>query len=436
MKKLLTFIALTAMALPAFAQVSGTVFRDFNANGMKDNSPTFNEPFVQGVTVTVYNSAGTPTVTTTNASGAYSFTGLTLPLRIEFSGLQLGDYASKSGTANASSVQFYTAASSTANFAVNYPEDYCQASPYITLSTFYNGNPLGGGTSANRGAIVSFLYSDATDITTPVPPSLRQDGTTALMGAVYGLAYHKTAKKVFSAAFLKRHVGWGPLGIGGLYVTDYSTGGAGVTSSFINLTTLGVILLPATLPTAAPTALLTNSGATSRNLPNTLDAPSNDADAFTWVGKAGMGDMDISEDGNKLYIANLADRNIIVVDITNYIATGTVPTSTEISSITVPLPTCSNGVARLFGLKLYKGVLYVGATCTGENAGATISDVNISVKALNLSDNTWTTVVAPYTLNYTKGAAQGSISTTWNTWTDNDLTYDFQGNYTKYIHPV
>ncbi len=33
----------------ANAQVSGTVFRDFNANGTKDTTTTFNEPFVEVV---------------------------------------------------------------------------------------------------------------------------------------------------------------------------------------------------------------------------------------------------------------------------------------------------------------------------------------------------------------------------------------------------
>ncbi|MEZ4982927.1 MAG: hypothetical protein R2769_15355 [Saprospiraceae bacterium] len=36
-------------------------------------------------------------------------------------------------------------------------------------------------------------------------------------GSVYGLAYDRFSKTLYTSAFLKRHVGMGPLGIGGLY---------------------------------------------------------------------------------------------------------------------------------------------------------------------------------------------------------------------------
>ena len=145
------FLLLTQQA--ANAQVSGTVFRDFNANGVKDNSTSFNETFVQGVTVTAYDAAGTPTATTTDASGAYSFTGLTLPLRIEFSGYQTGDYSAPKGNTNNTSVQFYTAASSAANFAVNYPSDYCQSpTPPIVTPVYISGSASG----STNTALVSY----------------------------------------------------------------------------------------------------------------------------------------------------------------------------------------------------------------------------------------------------------------------------------------
>ena len=92
------------------------------ANGVKDNSATFNEVFVSDVTVKAYSAAGALVGTTTSsATGTYSFTGLTLPLRIEFTSSQTGDYTAPVGTGNNTSIQFYTAASTTANFGVNYP---------------------------------------------------------------------------------------------------------------------------------------------------------------------------------------------------------------------------------------------------------------------------------------------------------------------------
>jgi hypothetical protein len=51
MKKVLAIIIIyTCVSQWTQAQVSSTAFRDFNANGMKDNSATFNKPFVEVVT--------------------------------------------------------------------------------------------------------------------------------------------------------------------------------------------------------------------------------------------------------------------------------------------------------------------------------------------------------------------------------------------------
>ena len=68
MRKQLFILVLNLFSVVISAQVSGTVFRDFNANGVKDNSATFNESFVAGVTVKAYDASGSEVgSTTTNA---------------------------------------------------------------------------------------------------------------------------------------------------------------------------------------------------------------------------------------------------------------------------------------------------------------------------------------------------------------------------------
>ncbi|MCS7036539.1 MAG: hypothetical protein NZM41_07745, partial [Saprospiraceae bacterium] len=95
------------------AQVTGTVFRDFNGNGIQDA----NEPLASGVTVNVYNTANVlcaTTVTTGATSPNYSAPGCgTGPVRVEFilptsgacasSGI---DFSAVSGAVYGSSVQF------------------------------------------------------------------------------------------------------------------------------------------------------------------------------------------------------------------------------------------------------------------------------------------------------------------------------------------
>jgi hypothetical protein len=97
--------ALEDRTLPA-ATVQGTVFVDYNANGVQDVGPTLNnagqgtvgvanDNGVAGVTVTVYNAAGTVVGTaTTAANGASSITdpagSAATPYRVEFTNLLAG----------------------------------------------------------------------------------------------------------------------------------------------------------------------------------------------------------------------------------------------------------------------------------------------------------------------------------------------------------
>ena len=56
------------------ADISGKVFRDFNANGAFDTSATFNEVGMGGVTVKAFDATGAQVgaAATTGADGSYS----------------------------------------------------------------------------------------------------------------------------------------------------------------------------------------------------------------------------------------------------------------------------------------------------------------------------------------------------------------------------
>ena len=57
--------------------------------------------------------------------------------------------------------------------------------------------------------------------------------TAGEVGTVWGTARNDNTKKVFMAATVKRHAGLGPLGLGGLYVSDITNPAAAITTSFI-----------------------------------------------------------------------------------------------------------------------------------------------------------------------------------------------------------
>lgn len=427
LKKLLFFIICNSVWIVANAQISGIVFRDFNANGVRSTSNPI-EPLLANVTVIAYNSAGVPVDTAiTSALGAYSFTGLGLPLRIEFTGIDSSYFTGPSGSGNASSVQFYTAASTTANYGVNYPSDYCQSTnPNMLTMQYTNGNPLGGGTAGSRRGLITFDYNSSGNATGD--PDLNPLGYTAdpvtysnptsTTGPVWGIAYQRSKKRAFAAAFIKRHQGIGPLGEGGIYVVDYSGGAAPVISNFVDVNTIGINTGQVG---AGATPALRNA---DRGLTNvtTVPNPSGDPQAFDAVGKIGLGDLDISDDESTLYVINLFDQKLyaILIDADNNPSTP--PTSSDVTAYTLPANPCTSGTLRPFAVKFYKGKVYVGAVC----------DASLQAFIYRLDGSSFVSVpvdgVNSIPLTYTKGQATSSTGCNtaanngWFTWSSTPQT--------------
>ena len=94
-------------------QITGTVFQDYNSNGVMNTTgttPNFAiDTGVSAVTVSAYVSATTPgaatATATTSATGAYILTGLTsgVQYRIEFTNLPSGYFPAYHGTSACSS---------------------------------------------------------------------------------------------------------------------------------------------------------------------------------------------------------------------------------------------------------------------------------------------------------------------------------------------
>lgn len=283
---LLILIPALLCTISADAQISGSVFRDFNGNGTRQTtSGTFVEPLVSGVVVTAYNSSDvivasyTTTYTLPNAAGpnytiptsgtAYNgtkgsgtgFVANDVAVRLEFtipmstaclvSGVY--DFTSKSGKVYGTSVRFIATSGSarTGNdFALNNPNDYVSGSnprtgTYIFQAIQFGGNPLAGsGSARNKNALVKFPYNRAG---TTALASADILASAAQVGSVYGVAYSKYAKKAFTSAFMKRHAGFGPsdgsgsaasYAPGTIYIVDptkSSTSSPIATSFFVSL---------------------------------------------------------------------------------------------------------------------------------------------------------------------------------------------------------
>ncbi|MEY4906108.1 MAG: hypothetical protein RLZZ292_3923, partial [Bacteroidota bacterium] len=368
------------------AQVSGKVFRDFNANGIQTTAaPDPIEPGLQNVTVNAYDNTGTLFSATTSATGTYSIAGGTGPYRVEFI-LPAFYYASNGSTSN-TTVQF-VAAGGTANLGVNSPEDYCNTvNPTVLVPIFINGATTNA-TVQTQNTITKFAYSANSSTTGSLSTYSAKSSAT---GTVYGMAYDRNNKVVYSGAFLKRHTGL-LNGLGTIYATDPV---ANTTSVFTTVTNVG------TIPNDA-TRGLTSTTATSR-----------DVAAFSLIGKAGLGDVDISADNKTLYTINLNSRELVTIDIATKVQ----------STFTIPTTGCTNGEVRPFGLGIRNNIVYVGTVCSGETTGTT---ANLSATVYAFNGTTFTSVLT-FPLTYTRGVANNGAPcdavTTWLPWTNSESTF-------------
>ncbi|QLH47869.1 MAG: hypothetical protein HWD58_21045 [Bacteroidota bacterium] len=127
--------------------------------------------------------------------------------------------------------------------------------------------------------------------------------------------------------------------------------------------------------------------------------------------------MDLSDDGNTLFFVNLFDKKVYSIDLTNYFASGTLPTSANVNTINISDPGCSNGSFRPFALKIREGKMYIGMVC--DASSGTTSSLVAYVKSYDLTTQVWSDVF-DFPLTYPKGypdQADGT-RTGWYVWSD------------------
>lgn len=365
------FITLTASCLLApqiaSADITGSVFRDFNANGVKDNTATFNEIGIGGVTVNCTDAAGGSGSTSSSSAlptlGQYTLTGCNGASRVEFIWTTTGDYSGPTGSANNTSVQFITEPASGINFGINYPVDYSNPTNLKIFTPVYtNGDPLLGGNSGTQRGLISVDHSTGT--TDPYTTVL----DASEVGSAWGLAYHKSSKQLFVASFLKRHYGLGSGGLGQIYSVNTTTNAV---SPFANLTTDYGIPVGSIDRTAEP-------------LPADTSTANHDIDAFGKIGTVGIGGLDVSDDDRYLFVTNLFDQKIYALNITS---TGVKPATAN--AITLSNTSCTGGVARPWALKFYRGSIYAGLVCTAETSESP-ADLYAKVLKIPFDTNTGT----------------------------------------------
>ena len=397
-------------------EVGGTIFMDYNSNGVQDTYETIG---VGNITVTAYRADGLSYSTTSDYNGSYSIVlpAGSFPVRVEFTNIPPHLQATFNGTDSRTTVQFVDAATCLADLGLVEPDNYCQENPFMSTPCYLNGDPLPSGSFGyNLDVLVSvgYDYVGQGGDAGYTPPSHLALGHE--VGSTWGLAYQRDTKTLFASAFLKRHVGFGPLGTGGIYkLTGDLTGGSSVTvQNFVDLSTI----LPGAGTTGADPRIVSGQALPTTNTPNY------DSLALSQVGKIAFGDMDISPDGDYLWVMSLADRTLYRVYIGN---PPQVPTLADVTAYPVPNPGCSNGDYRPWAVKASGNTVYVGVVCSAE-ASQNVSDLYAHVYSLNITSANYQLVLS-FPLDYTRP------SDDWHPWTSS-LPWSGSGGSIEYPQPI
>lgn len=365
----------------AAGAITGAVFQDFNDNGVRDTAATIPndgagaiavavDNGVGGIVVTAYDPAGavagaTASCSAVNVPGAWC-TGLNNgfyqlnvigagPYRVEFTNLPAGFEPGAQGANDFSSVQFVAdpggGVVANVDLGINRPSDFCQNNPELATSCYVFGHQV---TGPNNGQPVlkSFPYSAGSNgaAVPPYdqPPPPRPLEIPAIqIGTTWGLAWQRTGGAsgyLYSAAYMKKHTGFGPNGPGAIYRTDHATSTAAL---YVDLNTVFA---------GNPVGIDPHNQANFNT----------DNFNTTWntVGKVAFGGMAMSEDETRLYVMSLGNRALYEIPL------NAAPSAANIRTSAAPLapPGCpAADDVRPFALSFYRGTLYVGIVCSAES---------------------------------------------------------------------
>jgi SdrD B-like domain/Secretion system C-terminal sorting domain len=441
-----------ALSTVSQAQITGTVFRDYNANGTRETS-TPNEPLASGVIVNAYNAADVlvASFTTTAASApnytipatgpVYNgtpgsntgFTASGTAVRLEFiipAAFGNGSNAINNATAAGSrtSVQFITAGAGAVN--INYgisnnKEQYSNTvsivlprhvyqnnigvADYSLKSAPYNyladkdGNINAGGANVwnvTNGSALGTPNNGTgapADGTRPAPTNL---ALNSQIGTTYGVAYATGTKKLFVSSYLRRKGYLTTDGLGAIWVLNNPTGPV-TPALYVNLNTV------------FSNAFGTNPRTGAGTPPAPLSGWNDDREVIPSVHKRGIGDIDINNAEDTIYAINLADRKLYAVPTSGTLNNTTIKSYDFLSAVSsvTGVTSFTNGDIRPFalGTNPRNNLIYIGAVYSAQTSGAQ-ADVRALVWSYNPANAAFT-LVLNQSLNYTRSG--NDINTNW-----------------------
>ncbi len=348
-KHLLAITLVALLYLPCTAQITGTVFRDYNNNGARETTNPA-EPLATGVIVNVYNAAeiliaSTTSTGTTAPNYSFAATGANsvangLQVRVEFViPTTIFGGSAANGSTSSTSIRFITAGASATNinFGVFNNNEYFQNNPTVIIPKFVRGTAAPLSTTEPVLQSFPYIFGQEKDGSTTAPagtwtntfappagyrPDPTNEATQSQIGTVYGLAWKPNTRTLYMSSFLRRKAPLGPGGLGVIYFINNPVANAATNNAqvYVNLNTLFA---------NAPGGVLGFNRET--------DAAYNwNSDIATkpLVSKRGLGDIEVNNAQDTLYTIGLNDRKLYAVPTSGALNTTTIKSYDFISSIT------------------------------------------------------------------------------------------------------
>ncbi|WP_041730799.1 SdrD B-like domain-containing protein [Conexibacter woesei] len=401
MAALAALALLLALALPAgAATVSGTVFHDYNTNGLRDADPARGavDGPVAGLTARAFvASTRVVDTTTTAADGTYTLNAPDARVRIELSGPRPW-WSTRQLNGLRSHEQFVDASRAVrgADFGVHYTRDWSVNNPPVSYAMHWPGpTNVNSGNSAIRG--IDYFTTPQTGSTFNTEPSRRTLATFGEIGTVYGVGIDQSTGTLYAGAYYKRFAG----------LTRFGTG------AIFRVGPLGAVSLWADVSAGADG----HPGSDVNDWFNT--PPANRDMSWDLVGRRGLGSVRVDPADQNLYVVNLNDNTLNRLPLD-----GTAPVRPA-SSTPVPDPGCTGGTWRAFSIGFDRGAseeMYVGGVCDAETSQST-ADLRAVVYRVGTPDGTPTfSPVLSVPLTYTRvpnppaGSPFQSASSDWQPW--------------------
>jgi len=364
----------------SYGNISGVVYKDFNLNGQQDA----NDVGVSAVTITAVCEDGSTSTATTNQTGAYTIVVATAgnQCRIEANPSHIG-MGSSANAVGSSPLVDMVSDNTVHNISVASPATFCQANPDVVMIALPGGSipdPISQGTLFKVPLPADGEFNNQYTIDAKRTELSKLSDT----GAVWGLAYKKSTKDLYAAANVKRYVPLKNNEAGAIYKIDQA-----------NVTTLF-----ATVP---------NTGYT---LANRDYSQNHDTDILSVSAKVGLGDLDISEDETKLYVVNLASKELVTIDAN----TGAILTNTALPNPYTNAE-CPASDVRPWALKVLGNDVYIGSVCESgieAGVGATVQKYNGAIVQTVAKTNTLT-YLKPRTYDPTTPSRPYDANYNWDT---------------------